>query len=163
MSKSKQIEGSETRHYVSARKKRGQKPAKAQPPLTPMIDVTFQLLLYFLLTAQFREEEGGIPGTLPNMDSPSEAVQDPREPIRVYVETRGLSDLAATYRVDRMVIEQPSELARILAGKREQGGNDPPSLIIAPVGNARWQFILEVFNASVKAGFDKIGFQSGSG
>ena len=35
-----------------------------QPPLTPMIDVTFQLLLYFLLTTEFREDEGQIPGSI---------------------------------------------------------------------------------------------------
>jgi len=38
---------------------------KAAPPLTPMIDVTFQLLLFFLLACQFRPQEGSLPGTLP--------------------------------------------------------------------------------------------------
>ena len=35
--------------------------------MTPMIDVTFQLLLFFLLTCEFRESEGMIPGTLPKL------------------------------------------------------------------------------------------------
>ena len=41
------------------------KAAALQPPLTPMIDVTFQLLLFFLLTCEFRPTEGVIPGSLP--------------------------------------------------------------------------------------------------
>ena len=51
----KKILGDETTHYESARKKRARPKAKMQPPLTPMIDVTFQLLLFFLLSFTFRQ------------------------------------------------------------------------------------------------------------
>ena len=40
-------------------------PRKMQPPLTPMIDVTFLLLLFFLLATTFRQAEGQIAGALP--------------------------------------------------------------------------------------------------
>ena len=61
----KKIAGEEAVHYVPPRKTRSKTSAKMQPPLTPMIDVTFQLLLFFILTFTFRESEGLIPGTLP--------------------------------------------------------------------------------------------------
>jgi biopolymer transport protein ExbD len=50
----KQIAGDATVHHVSQRTKRGRLKPKMAPPLTPMIDVTFLLLLYFLLTINFR-------------------------------------------------------------------------------------------------------------
>ena len=36
-----------------------------QPPLTPMIDVVFQLLIYFILTLHFKEVEGQLLSQLP--------------------------------------------------------------------------------------------------
>ena len=35
-----------------------------QPPLTPMIDVTFLLLVFFILTSTFRQMEGQLPGAI---------------------------------------------------------------------------------------------------
>ena len=46
----KKIEGDETIHYVSPRAKRGRDKARIGVPMTAMIDVTFQLLIYFILT-----------------------------------------------------------------------------------------------------------------
>ncbi len=39
--------------------------ARVSAPMTAMIDVTFLLLIYFLLTTTFRQDEGQLPGTLP--------------------------------------------------------------------------------------------------
>jgi biopolymer transport protein ExbD len=159
MSKQKQIERSETQHYVSQRKKRGQQPAKLQPPLTPMIDVTFQLLLYFLLTAEFREEEGGIPGTLPNKGGIVKKKEDPRKPIRVEIEPAGEFSKAARFVIgNRPPTVDRDELQRILMGEREAAGDDPPALVIQPHGGVRWQYVVEVFNAAARARFEEIGW-----
>ena len=71
----KKIAGDTSVHYIPPRRKRGRGKPKMQPPLTPMIDVTFQLLLFFLLTFQFREREGQIPGSLPNTGQGGQADQ----------------------------------------------------------------------------------------
>jgi biopolymer transport protein ExbD len=47
-----------------------QKPAEArrmQPPLTPMIDCTFNLLIFFLLAPSFSLSEGYLTTNLPVM------------------------------------------------------------------------------------------------
>jgi len=79
--------GDETVHYSPPRKRREKPKVKMQPPMTPMIDVTFQLLLFFLLTCEFRETEGNIPGTLPSKGNIIQLVEQnpPPEPIQIQV------------------------------------------------------------------------------
>ncbi|MBI2898927.1 MAG: biopolymer transporter ExbD [Planctomycetes bacterium] len=49
-----------------ARKKRGIETEKPiEPPMTPMIDVIFQLLIFFILTMKFKQEEGKLLSQLP--------------------------------------------------------------------------------------------------
>ena len=73
----------ETVHYVSDRKKRSkQRPTRAiQPPLTPMIDVTFLLLVFFLLACRFRVAEGQILAKLPDISGPDVAPALKTKPI----------------------------------------------------------------------------------
>jgi biopolymer transport protein ExbD len=121
--------------------------------------VTFQLLLYFLVTAQFREEEGGIPGTLPNKGGVSETTDDPRQPIRITIEPAGEFAKAAQFVIgNRPPTPDREVLQRILVGERQAAGDDPPALVIQPFGDVRWQYVVEVFNAAVKARFEEIGF-----
>ena len=37
-----------------------------EAPLTPMIDIVFQLLVFFMLTMQFKESEGKLLSQLPS-------------------------------------------------------------------------------------------------
>lgn len=46
-----------------------------QPPLTPMIDVTFLLLLFFILTFTFRQMEGQLPGAITSRRALNQAVR----------------------------------------------------------------------------------------
>ena len=159
VSRKKQIEGSETRHYVSQRKLRGRKKAKLQPPLTPMIDVTFQLLLYFLLTCTFRPDEGQIPGSLPSEVGVTTQQTAPLKPIRVVLQPRGQNRQSVQYEVDNLPpIDHPSELYRVLMGRQEAIGSNEVPVVIHARGDVRWKFVVEVFNAAVRAKFKNIGF-----
>jgi len=65
------VEGPERVHHQAVGRSGGmgkRRTAKPQTPMTPMIDVTFQLLLFFIMTFEFRQSEGMIPGTLPVID-----------------------------------------------------------------------------------------------
>ena len=46
----KKVSGEDSVHYVPPRKKRKQGSGKMQPPLTPMIDVVFQLIIFFIVS-----------------------------------------------------------------------------------------------------------------
>lgn len=160
MSKSKQIEGSDTQHYVSQRKKRGTVKKSMQPPLTPMIDVTFQLLLYFILTSQFRAEEGGIPGSLPRDDGQAAVSEDPREPIQITIRPSSAIGGRVVYHIASLPpIESEKELTEQLI-KRRGTGEEPPPVLLEPYGTVTWEYVTQAFNAAVKAKFTEIEWVS---
>ncbi|MCD4824604.1 MAG: biopolymer transporter ExbD [Phycisphaerae bacterium] len=150
----KQIEDSDTVHYVSERKKRGREEAKLQPPLTPMIDVTFQLLLYFLVTSTFAKDEGQIPGTLPGgPKTPSKT-----RPVRIVLSPIGVHLDKVQYELSGLApIRRVEELASVLVGQRVKYGDEVPVIIKADP-NVRWEYVVEAFNAASNAKFKKIGF-----
>jgi biopolymer transport protein ExbD len=153
--KTQQSQGDETIHYEPARKRRKQGSTKQQPPLTPMIDVTFQLLLYFLLTSTFREDEGQIPGSLPSKGGAA-SDDTPLKPIRIVLEPRGAARDMVQYDVSNLpTIIQPRELHEVL--KRLQKSDEIP-VVIKPRADVRWKYVVEAFNAAVAAKYKNIGF-----
>jgi biopolymer transport protein ExbD len=158
----KRVEGDATIHYLPPRKNRGKgKKPSMQPPLTPMIDVTFQLLLFFLLTCEFRESEGQIPGTLPAKGNVQQAVDDkpPPDPIRVRIRP-SMDRAAANYEMTgiSVVITSPEELYQHLLSRQQQLGSTEVPIIILPSQDVPWEFVVEAFNQAVRAKFEKIGF-----
>jgi len=156
-----EIGGEETVHHTSARKQRRRGKAKMQPPMTPMIDVTFQLLLFFLLTCEFRETEGNIPGTLPAKGNIIQEVESnpPPEPIRIQV--RVSADRAsASYEMTgvQIMINSPQELYQCLKQRQDQLGSDEVPIVILPSEDVPWEFVVEAFNQAVRAKYKKIGF-----
>ena len=159
MKPKKQIEDSDTTHYVSERKKRGRKEAKLQPPLTPMIDVTFQLLLYFLLTSTFAKDEGQIPGTLPGGGTPP---PETLIPIRIVLSPIGVNFENAQYELAGLApIIKAEELAVVLKGKAQALGTarrEKIPVVVKADPSVRWEYVVEAFNAARNAKFKRIGF-----
>lgn len=153
----KKVTGDESVHYVPPRKKRKESnPASMQPPLTPMIDVTFQLLLFFVLTLTFREAEGLIPGTLPGPDAetPPSVIQ----PVHVIVKPVSLIGFEFEIKGEHFAIKSGEELYLKLAGKMKACGSEDMPLIIEPHGNVLWEHVVNVFNQAVRAKIKNIGF-----
>ncbi|MBN1941849.1 MAG: biopolymer transporter ExbD [Phycisphaerae bacterium] len=154
-------EDDEMTHYVSERKQRAQPAAKMQPPLTPMIDVTFQLLLYFLLTSTFKPDEGQIPGSLPEKGL-SAASSDPRPPIRIILRPRGANREYVLYEVDNLpAIDKQEDLYNMLESRKKSGAVTIETPVeIRPWSNVRWKHVVGAFNAAVRAKYKNIGFSS---
>ncbi len=154
----KMIEDSDTMHYVSERNKRGREEVKMQPPLTPMIDVTFQLLLYFLLTSTFRKDEGQIPGSLPALSGIPPKMSK-LKPIKIVLRPLGASRESVQYKVGRLApVTNEIELQRLLLSAQKRVGTDEVPIIIQSNGGVRWKYVVNVFNAAVVAKFKNIGF-----
>ena len=150
--------------YVSPRKKRSLPPAKMQPPLTPMIDVTFQLLLFFLLTIVFRMEEGMIPGSLPQKGLGESSVDPLKEPITVRLLADGEFGKDVIFEVDSRSFTSGKELYDFFDERiKYLGGSTESPVIIAPQGAVRWQWVVEVFNQAARAKFQEIGFAPATG
>ena len=153
----------EQERYVSDRKQRGKQDVKIQPPLTPMIDVTFQLLLYFLLTSTFKPNEGQIPGSLPEKGV-SAVSAEPRPPIRIVVRPRGGNYEYVTYEVDNLnAIDKQEDLYNMLMARQKSGSVTVETPVqIRPSSSVRWKYVVGAFNAAVRAKYKNIGFASGT-
>ena len=137
--------------------------ASVELNLTPMIDVVFQLLIYFLLGTSFVMGEQSyrmdLPERLGRADvNPFELDEDP---LRIEVRSR-TSGLPAVHVPGPW--KSPNtidELRRFLAAKRiDQGGLyalDHP-IHIQPDSGTTWGDAVEVFNAAFATGYEKIGF-----
>jgi biopolymer transport protein ExbD len=150
-----------TRHYVSARKRRAKsgRAVTMQPPLTPMIDVVFQLLLFFLLATRFVKMEGQIQARLPRLKGPA-AVKV--MPIRVR-----LTAVGAQRDGVQIAIEGSDELIpdfvkfhAVLATERLRYGatSGKVPVIISPESDVAWQHALDAFNQAVRAKFEDVAF-----
>ena len=140
----------------AARAGRRRPPSRLQPPLTPMIDVTFQLLLFFLLTMRFALPEGQLPADLPRLE-PSPAAVAPLEPVRIRLERTG-----AGLRIDisryHLTAESFDALHAALVDLRERFGSGDPPVVIAPGRGATWADALNAFNEARRAQFANIAF-----
>jgi len=153
-------------HYVSERQKRDKLKTQAsmQPPLTPMIDVVFQLLLFFLLGCRFIQEEGQIRANLPKISGP--AVASMRlEPIKIQLTATGLNDdgvmIEITGAANQTLGEVPKVWDFLMNFKRRaQPGVEEVEVpvIITPRGRVRWTFVVDAFNQAIRAKYKNVGF-----
>jgi len=152
-----------TRRGVRCTKRRTGRRAKLQPPLTPMIDVTFQLLIFFLLTATFREQEGQIPGSLPAKGGIAAGQTVQLEPLFIVVKRSGSARLSCVYEITgkEVAMDTADQLYDALVTRRRLlQANEP--VIIHPRPNVPWQFVIEAFNQAVRAEYKNIGFAASS-
>jgi biopolymer transport protein ExbD len=134
--------------------------------LTPMIDVVFQLLVYFLVSTNFARGEQVYRVDLPSRSDGAAA--DPftldQEPLRI--EIAPASDGLVTIRIPGPW-PQPADfeaLFEFLDGRRLDGENpaglfavDHP-IVIDPAPSVRWDRTVDAFNAAVRAGYERVSF-----
>lgn len=146
-------------HHVSQRKKRRKDKDEMELQLTSMIDVIFQLLIYFVITANFQVDEGTIKATMPGQSAPVAPDVPPDPPIFIDLLT---ADDGVTYtlRVDSKTVQGgASELYGYLAGQVSANKIKLDADIqIRPAANVRWQHVVNVFNACARADLEKVGF-----
>ncbi len=127
-----------------------------------MIDVTFLLLIYFLLTTNFAADEKQFRTAL----TPDEVASSGNElvleqdPLRIRLSAGAAPRILGPYR-------QPSDeldLERFLTDAIANHGNpnalfrpDHPILVL-PDDNVPWEHVVVVFDAIVRSGYTSVGF-----
>jgi len=133
--------------------------------LTPMIDVVFLLLFFFLTVSRFRATEGMLPARLPGQPA-GVSTEIPRTPIRIRFLADPTSPGTSRVTIDRFR-ESPlpiSALAAALTEVRENQpgfGTDTPVWLLAG-DDVSWDDVVNVYNAALTAHYEKIFFAGSS-
>ncbi|KKM69589.1 hypothetical protein LCGC14_1449200, partial [marine sediment metagenome] len=112
--------------------------------LTPMIDVTFLLLIFFLLACRFQLSEGQIEATLPKV------VDDPPPVLPVLVTLRPAGGDGRGVVIEMSDRAEPildvAELAGLLRRRIEVYRSDEVPVVIRSAGPVRWEHVVNAFN-----------------
>jgi biopolymer transport protein ExbD len=124
-----------------------------------MIDVTFQLLIFFLVATTVRQEEGQIPGSLPRVGGIVAAKKIELRPIRIVLHPIGKDLAGCIYELPGLSsIETPNELFEALKTRQEKMLSVEIPVIIDPRSDVRWGHVVEAFNQTVRAKYTRVGF-----
>lgn len=160
----------ETVHHES-RARRSLEPAKMNLNLTSMIDIIFQLQIYFILTMSVAVNEGVITAKLPPIGSGDAKPQEmPPNPINIIV--RNVGNYNYDVSIDGLSSSTPNFAA--LKDQLISMQNDPQRgrtgaykpdnpVYIKPDGSVRWQHVVNAFNAAVAARYSNVSFESPTG
>lgn len=138
------------------------RPHRRQPPeinLTPLIDVVFLLLIFFMVSTTFKDE-ARLRVQLPQAQGETVPTEEPAQ-IRVVIDRSG------NYFVDdRVVVDRtPLTLVRALNGAlslHPEGRRDLPVLILADA-NTPHQAVMTAMDAAAEAGLRRIAFAAARG
>jgi biopolymer transport protein ExbD len=125
-------------------------PKKREEPdvnLTPMIDVVFLLLLFFMVSTSFIKESS-LKVDLPEATGQAMAEQD--EPIDIVINAKG------QFLINDITLEQPSpeQLSETL--KQVVAGNTDPHIIISADANAEYQNIVSAMDTAQQLGYTRL-------
>jgi biopolymer transport protein ExbD len=115
--------------------------------LTPMIDVMFQLIIFFMVATKFSEMERNIDVAVPQVAQAGDTVPPPR-PLEVTVFADGHLELDGEPVV-------PVELTTRLAAARARLGN--PSVVIRGDAQCEFQDVAEALAACREANIAELG------
>ena len=141
-------------------------PKKMQPPMTPMIDCTFNLLIFFLLTPSF-SGEAYLTTNLPKTSGPSMMKTVPEDRIKIelydvsstgeYVDG-GKNEFVSIIMNDRNFGSNFGMLRSALADLWSRGLKPDYPVLISPTMGTRNKWVVQAFDAAVAARFTNIQF-----
>lgn len=132
--------------------------------MAPMIDVVFLLLMYFLLVGEFLPPEGlfelDLPKPLERKPLPS-AITLGQPPVRIEVRSVGDGPGAYTISMDGPLPRDAASFAQLYLALEASRGRlmaSDQAFVISPGPGTRWEHTLGVFNAVLRAGYERIRF-----
>jgi biopolymer transport protein ExbD len=160
------IEESEFVHHESGSKKK--KPHKIPDlNIVPMLDVCFNLLIFFIATAHFAAGEGVLPADLPagvGGKSSANAPKPPEQPLNIILGALGGEDVSIQIEGMTSPPANFAELFTVLKGL-QSGPSNPNGIyapdnpvIIKPDGAVPWGHVVNAFNAAIRAKYTNVNF-----
>ena len=138
------------------------RPCKIAPPLMPLIDVMFTLLMFFLIAAKANVPEGLLPANLPELGGPGKADALALDPVKINLLSAG-DGQGVLIEVDQgggRQLNSMAELHAFLQMRQQQLGPDGAKapVLIKPGARVRWEHVVNAFNQAVRARYEKVGF-----
>ena len=134
---------------------------KIQPPMTPMIDCIFQLLIFFMLMPTFQSREGYLTTNLPRDQGPNPIPkQEILERIKIELLDEGNEGEGVSIVLNdtQSLGDNFEGLRAALEGYRAQGLQPTHPVLISPTMAVRHKFVVRAFDAAVTARFTSIHF-----
>jgi biopolymer transport protein ExbD len=130
--------------------------------LTPMIDVVFLLLFFFLAVSRFHEVEGMLPSELPRQMTGAAAADIPQTPIRIRFHDVDDGDKVCQVTIDRFQ-EKPVQIARLAKLLTDIKNQTPGYTATTPVhlladDRIRFAHVVNAYNAALAAGYEQVFF-----
>jgi len=121
-----------------------------------MIDIIFNLLIFFLLTPTFQAKEGYLTTNLPKRGPPTEAA----ERLKIFLEVPQDDDetVVIFFRDDKVPLNGFNDLYDRLRDLRDRGYGVEKPVLISPVSEVRHKWVVKAFDYTIWAGFKNIQF-----
>jgi biopolymer transport protein ExbD len=156
----------QTVHFEAPRKKRARSDSVMNVNLTPAIDITFNLLIFFVVATTFKAAEGVLSSEAPAQQGVLEATPLPVSPIKVRVRQTGEASHDYELKIDNYAFRPDSfiQLTEVLQELQQQPGFDVDTpVIIFAHQDARWDLVVRCYNAilRVREPFKNVSFAAG--
>ncbi|MFO0849386.1 MAG: biopolymer transporter ExbD [Gemmataceae bacterium] len=150
------------------RRRSGAEAVTPDLPITPMLDMSFQLMAFFILTFRPTPTEAQIALALPRADGgaaavtapPDLALLDDDEELVVQVfagDTGGLAEVVAAPKTGPQSLgADPAALFKYLKDRRENGGGKAPKLRFEFADRLNYKYVIKLLDEAKRAGFDRV-------
>jgi len=150
-------------------------PLDVDLPITPMLDLAFQVLLFFILTYHPSQLEGQMEMTLPDAakaqaanpkDAKDSMPGDLELPAEITVVVKTQHDGTHDGGISQITVQEPAgpkdvsdlkELRKYLSGIRK-GLTNQDDIKLQADSSLRYAYVMEVMDTCTRAGFRNVGF-----
>ena len=135
---------------------------RVQAPMTPMIDIIFQLLIYFLLTMNMKEVEGKLLSRLPKDEGtePWPALLSKEVRIRIRAENRGFHVSVDAHEIGRLERTPGHDVYRRAALRAAKVFTQTPAetVVLDADGTTPYEHIIGIFDACLGQNLRRLRF-----
>jgi biopolymer transport protein ExbD len=136
------------------------KPEESEMDMTPMVDVTFQLLIFFMVTASFTMQRSlKIPAPKETQAVATKSLQDYEEDpefVTVRIDSVGTFFVSGVKWPDEMECPSEQELLVKLREARQDGGGNGSKMLVVAHGEAEHARVVTAIDAGLSAGIEDV-------
>jgi biopolymer transport protein ExbD len=137
-------------------------------PITPMLDMSFQLMAFFILTFRPTPTEAQIALALPKAEGGATAITAPPDlslvddaeevVVQVFANDAGaVLDIVAAPKTGAVPLgPDPEALTRYLKETRARAGGRPPRVRFEFADRLNYQYAIKLLDEAKRAGFDRV-------